>query len=247
MMIMNEVAEAERILRENDIGDKPYNTASLLVRYFYYHDELKGQALRDRIDEFMSENYQGYSSIKWNQTIRKLIDKAENYPLVCIDNIPVTKKELETIDNSGNIRMRRLAFTLLVLAKFGNMRNENNNSWVSVQHKDLFAMADIRTTVECQALLLNDLKEAGLITFSSRVDNTSIHVEYISDDPDIVLNVTTLNCIGKIYSQYTMPKKFSNCKDCGTPFRRKGSHHFYCNSCSAIRRYERSLHKRYQK
>ena len=226
MMIMNEVAEAERILRENDIGDKPYNTASLLVRYFYYHDKLKGQALRDRIDEFMSENYQGYSSIKWNQTIRKLIDKAENYPLVCIDSIPVTK--------------------IKDLLEFGS-KNENNNSWVSVQHKDLFAMADIRTTVECQALLLNDLKEAGLITFSSRVDNTSIHVEYISDDSDIVLNVTTLNCIGKIYSQYTMPKKFSNCKDCGTPFRRKGSHHFYCNSCSAIRRYERSLHKRYQK
>ena len=247
MIVLNEIKEAERIINEKDIGEKPYDTVSLLIRYYYHNGQLREQALKAKINDFMYENYQDYNSVKWEETIQRIIEKAEGLPLVNISSIPVTEKELDIIDHAGTMRLRRLAFTLLCLAKYCNIRNSNNNNWVYLPHKDIFLMADIRTTTEQQALMLNDLKEAGLISFSCKVDNINIRVDFIDNKTNPVINVKDFREIGKEYMIYKKPKLFSHCKRCGRLFKKRGSHHYFCPECSAVRRYERSLHKNYIK
>ena len=62
----------------------------------------------------MKNFYPNYNSVKWSITLDKQVKKSKKYPLIEIDNIPVTQNEMNTVMSLKNIRKQRLAFTLLV-------------------------------------------------------------------------------------------------------------------------------------
>lgn len=43
MIILNERAEAERIIETGNVGEKPSETLSLLARYYYNVEKLTGK------------------------------------------------------------------------------------------------------------------------------------------------------------------------------------------------------------
>lgn len=231
-LILNEKKEAERIIVAGDVGNKVNETLSLLSRY--YRD--KGYSIKEIIqclNDFMTNNYVNYNPDDWDKIINRYA-KSQKYTLVQIDSIPITKNELLSISQIKDKKLEKLAFTLLVLAKFGNMRNIDNNNWVLVDEYDVLPRARIRGSLVAQYSCFYDLAKMDLITYSRRVDNINVRVGFIDNDSEIVLNITDLRELGYQYLMYK-GEKYIKCAECGIvmkPSSNKSNNQKYCKECT---------------
>ena len=168
MIILNERVFAEKCIDTYSYGDNIYETLQILAKY-YYTEGLRAKRIEKKLIEFLQENYQRYQSniTRWQETAEKLSRKAGKYPLYENNEILITKDELSVIDNieepNGKTDLRRIAFTLLCLAKLYNARNVNNNGWVNTDAKDIFKMAHVSVSKKRQFQIFGDLQILGLI------------------------------------------------------------------------------------
>lgn len=178
----------------------------------------------------MLDNYINYNPVKWSATIDRQVNKSDKYPLIKIDNIPITKNEIDTIQSIKNIRLERLAFVILCFAKFSNLRSENNNDWVNREIKEIFKLARLPVVISKQCLMLNDLKKLGLIEYSKKVDNVNINVQYIDNDSEILLRLTDFRELGYEYMLFK-GEKYIRCGECGILIKQKNNRVKYCKGC----------------
>lgn len=231
-LILNEKNEAERIINTGDVGSKVNETLSLLSRYYRY-EGYKTKEIIKFLSDFMTNNYVNYNPDDWEKIINRYA-KSSKYILVQIDSIPVTKNELLSISQIKDKKLEKLAFTLLVLAKFGNMRNAENNNWVLVDEYDVLQRARIRGSLVAQYSCFYDLAKMDLITYSRRVDNINVRVGFVDNDSEIVLNITDLRELGYQYLMHK-GKKYIKCAECGIvmkPTSNKSNNQKYCKDCA---------------
>lgn len=229
-LIMNERIEAERIIESGDINFDTGSKLSLLARY-YAHIGKSPKEIKLLLDELMTKCYHNYHADDWEMSLQKYVNKSKKYPIVEINNIPITKNELQTITQINNKKLEKLAFVLLVLAKFCNMRNENNNNWVMVEEYNVFPRARITGTITAQYSCFYKLAKIDLITYSRKVDNINVRVGFIDNDSDVVLNVTDLRELGYQYLMYK-GEKFIKCAECGVITRATANSKKYCKDCA---------------
>ena len=229
-LIMNERIEAEKIIESGDINFDTGSKLSLLARYYAYIGK-KPKEIKSLLNEIMTNHYHNYHADDWEMSLQKYVNKSKKYSIVEIDSIPVTKNELQTITQINNKKLEKLAFVLLVLAKFCNMRNENNNNWVMVEEYNVFPRARITGTITAQYSCFYKLAKMDLITYSRKVDNINVRVGFIDDDSDVVLNVTDLRELGYQYLMYR-GEKFIKCAECGVITRATIHNKKYCKDCA---------------
>lgn len=229
-LIMNERKEAEKIIESGDINFDTGAKLSLLARY-YASIGKKPKEIKMLLEEIMVKKYNNYHPDDWDISLQKYVNKAKKYPIVEIDEIPITKNELRTISQISNKKLEKLAFVLLVLAKFCNMRNEKNNNWVMVDEYSVFSRARITGTTIAQYSCFYKLAKMDLITYSKKVDNINVRVGFIDNDSDIVLKVTDLRELGYQYLMYK-GEKFIKCTECGIVTKATIHNKKYCKSCA---------------
>jgi DNA-directed RNA polymerase subunit RPC12/RpoP len=232
MIILNEIEYAQNILKQNVIYDNIRTYINILTRYFIQKENLSKKDTYLKIDNFLKSHYKKYNYSKWQDYINKQIDLGKKYPLSEIDNIPITSNELEAIEKIKNLRLEKLAFTLLCLAKFSNLRNDKNSNWVNKSITDIFRMAHINVKSDDKFLLINDLLDKDLINYNKKIDNTNICVKFIDDQSDIVLRISDFRELGYEYLLYKGESYF-RCNECGILSKQnKLNNKRYCNHCS---------------
>jgi len=242
MIILNEREYAEKCLSTYSYGDNIYETLQILAKY-YYSDGLRVKRIEKKLLEFLQSNYPRYSSniLKWQDTVEKISRRAGKYPLYENAEVMITKAELDTIagieEKKGKPVLRRLAFTMLCLAKLANQRNEKNNGWVNTSVKEIFDMAHISATNERKYQLLGDLGIIGLIEFPKKNDNLSNRVTFVNDDSPYVLTISDFRELGYEYLLYC-GDNYVRCANCGRLFKGvKNGSKKYCNDCTGYLTY----------
>ena len=236
MLIMNETRAAEKIISDKTVGKgKPMQDINLLARYFLTYPNENGKfptkkELTVTLQEYLKGQYDDYQSIKWQELIEKAIKRAKTSPIIDLEYIPVTQKELDIIKDISNKKLEKLAFTCLVVAKYYNLRSPSNNGYVNLDYSSLFKLARVTATTYEQPLLLNDLKQKGLVQRCKKVDNPNFKVLFINDDSDIVLMVEDMRELGYTYLEY-LGEPFIRCAGCGILMRKKNNVMKYCKSC----------------
>ena len=231
-IILNEELYAKHIINNKILGKKPSATLNILARYYreqgYTDDELF-----DKLGEFLHSCLgSNYNSTKWIECINNQINISKKYILKKINKICVTKAELQTIeDNIKSVRIRRLAFTILVLAKYHNLIFNKNNNWVNETFNTVFKLASINISPDNQPYMLNELLQTGLITTSLRVDSLNYRVNFIDDTSEVAITITDMRELGKEYMLFT-GMNYIRCQKCGILFKPKTHNHIYCNKCS---------------
>ena len=172
-----------------------------------------------------------FSKTILEDNIEKIARNAGKYKLHEIDGVWITSSELDTISQIEKKALKRLAFTLLCIAKLGNMRNEKNNNWVNTSAKEIFSLARISCKTKDRYIQLNELYQLGLIEFPKRLDNLSCRVTYIDQDSENILYVYDFRELGYEYLNYT-GESFLRCMKCGKLFRnKKYRNRKYCPDC----------------
>jgi len=237
-VVLNEVKQAEEILRTGEVGDKPTSTLFLLARYFRQKEGLTPKPTRLKLDEFMRNNYKNYNSANWEDILENIAGKALKYPLREIDHIGITQKELDVISYIHNIKYEKLLFTMLCYAKLYDLISETNNGWINTDIQEIYRTA--RVTVKYRKdkfLYLNDLEQSGLIEFSNKNDNLNMRISFMDHENEPILFISDFRELGYEYQQFIGDGRFVRCVKCGMLIKLKSKNDHltkYCKGCLRI-------------
>lgn len=232
-VILNEKKYAEDIISSGALPGHPFRTIMMLARYCRQISGMKPKETKAYINDFMTENYETFDPVIWSDAVDKAIRGAKKYPLSEIDCVSITQPELDYIRDIGDLNKERVMFSLLCLAKFYNIKNPNNNNWVNAQSKYVFVMADLsHMSVDNKDYLIYDLWKSGLITYSNKIDNLNIRVEFIDTDTAPAMVVTDFVDLGYQYTMWRNRGGYLECESCGHLYKEgaKTSKHL-CRDC----------------
>lgn len=234
-MIMNEKVYAEQLLNDAKTELKPYFALAVLARYYYHNQGFRKKKIMQHLNLYLQSHYMldPGQLVKWQDTIEKLTINAKKYPLHEINGIGITVKEMETIGALSGAAMKRLAFTVLCLAKLGNLRNPKNNGWVNDPDRDIFKLANISCNALERQVKIGTLYRNGLLEFTKRNDDLSIRVTYIDDTTPEVMFIEDLRNLGYQYTNQ-IQGGYVNCSECGRYIKKQpGRKKPYCKDCLA--------------
>lgn len=248
-IILNELDYAEKALKEHSLLGSPTETLKIIGKYFAQKGFSK-KAIVAKLEDFMLCCDETINLVKWQTSIETFAKSAKKFSLVQLNYIPITSSELKVIDEQiAGGQQKRLMFTLLCLAKYGNAVNPHNNNWTNTENKDIFQLANIKTSIERQSLLINSLYQDGFVGYSKVIDNLNINVKIIDDNSDIQLYITDFRNLGNQYRKY-IGEPFIECENCGLVVPKKTNNQRYCVDCAkeidrqkSILRWEKSVAK----
>lgn len=229
-IILDERSWAESAINGLDLGKKPSSTIARLGRYYYSNGYGKTEIQR-LLKEFIIKCDPTVRIAQWEPFIESVAKHSDKYPLIDLTGIEITKHELEKISEIQAKNHRKLMFTMLCLAKYGNAVSSKNNNWVNFSEKDIFILANIsKLSTVRRSLMINDLWQAGYIGYSNLVDNVNINVKIVSNDETEML-ITDFRNLGNQYLQYT-EGGFIQCECCGACVKATNNRKRYCQDCA---------------
>ena len=236
-VVLNEHEWAKEMITTHSLGKKPFETISRVAKY-YIDNNYSKKEVRRMLDTFLLQCDPTASLPKWSDTIDYALDRALKYDAIKIDHISITEPEMRAIDSVNSKQARRLAFTLLCLAKYWDAVNPHGDHWVNSRDCEIMRMANINTSIRRQSFMYNTLNKCGMIQFSKKVDNTNVRVCFI-EDGDVVLNISDFRNLGYQYLKYHGEPYFE-CQNCGITTKYSNpenknscSKQKYCKSCAA--------------
>lgn len=241
-IVLNEKDAAEEILAGRSLGRKPMEPLTRVAKYYLWQGYSKQDTVR-LLEEFLVQCDPAASVVLWADRLNHAVRFASKFPLVQIDCVPITEKELTTIRGIGRVQTERLAFTLLCVSKYWDIVNPANDHWVNESDTDLMKMSNVNTSIRRQSKMFTDLRDAGLIRFSMRVDNLNVQVLFSDGYGDPALKITDYRNLGFQYLKW-LGQPYIECECCGLTVKGvegKGRPRKYCDACAARRRLEQSV------
>ena len=233
-IVLNELDWALNMIEEHSLGKKPYETLCRVAKYYISKGYTKKDA-RSALENFLLQCDTMISIPKWSDALDSAMAHALKYKAIDLDGIKKKKKEMDTIDSIQSRQARRLAFTLLCLAKYWDAVNPSSDHWVNTKCSEIMKMANIKTSIKRQSLIYHELNKLGLIQFSKKVDNTNVRVLFIDNDSDVVCTITEFVNLGNQYQMYH-GEPFFVCSNCGITTKRDNPKstrkQIYCKECA---------------
>lgn len=242
MIVLNENEWAKEQLEARELGKKPSETLRRIARY-YLDEGYSAKDTRLKLDAFLIQCDPLSSLPKWSDTLDFAVNRANKYHAIEIESIYITDNEMKKIDSLDGKMTRRLAFTLLCLAKYWKHVIPDGDYWVNNGDNEIMSMANISTSIKRQCALYGTLRELGMIQFSKKVDNTSVKVLFV-EDGETVLNIKDFRNLGYQYLMYHGEPYFE-CTNCGittkiaNPANRRRQK--YCADCATKIRIQQNI------
>lgn len=229
-IVLNEYDWAERALKDKTLGKKPYETLSRVAKYYTYKNYTRKE-VRRLLDEFLLQCEPTASLVTWSDTLDNAAKYAAKYPLIMIEEIIITKPEMEKIDALPGKQLRRLAFSLLCIAKYLYAVSPNTSYWVGTPDNEIMKMANINTSIKRQSSMFGQLKDAGMVRFSKQIDNLSVQVLFV-EEGETAVRITDFRNLGYQYMKYHGEPYFE-CANCGLTTKINSNRQKYCAQCYA--------------
>ena len=221
------------MIAARSLGKKPYETLYRVAKLYLDRGYPKKETRR-LLDTFLLQCDPTAPLTKWEDTLDFAVERALRYDAIEIDHIVVTAPEIAKIDALNGRQLKRLAFTLLCLAKYWDLVNPQCDHWVNSSDCDIMRMANVNTSIRRQSAMYHTLNELGLIQFSKKVDNTNVRVCFM-EDGDEALCISDFRNLGY---QYLMSRgePYFVCESCGITSKLsnpiKGRKQRYCQACA---------------
>lgn len=254
-IVLDEHEWAKEMIESHTLGKKPFETLSRVAKY-YIDQNYSKREVRKMLNIFLLQCDPVISLPKWSAMIEYALQRAVANDTIKIDFIEITKPELDKINEVVGVQSRRLAFTLLCLSKYYDIINKKDGHWVNCKDSDIMRMANINTSIKRQSQMYAGLRDAGLLQFSRRVDNTNVRVCF-AEPGEVEMKISDFRNLGYQYLMHSGYTGYIQCKSCGlvvrknTPPKSSGSKEskqrtvgrpqLYCPKCAASIRAERKI------
>lgn len=241
-IILNETEWAKQMVDTSNLGKKPSETLNIVARYYLDLGYSKNDT-RNKLDDFLIKCDPDASIVKWDAKMDRAVNYAANHEAINIAHIDVSTTEMQKVNDLQGVQTRRLGFTLLCLAKYCDNTKGNSDHWVTQKDSDIMALANINTSIKRQSAMYRALRDAGMIQFSTKVDNTNVKVLFI-DNGAPVMQITDMRNLGYQYLMY-LGEPYFECENCGivTKMYDPGNkrRQKYCQECAAKMKIQKTV------
>lgn len=232
-IILSERTYAQQAMENRSLGSNPVQTL-MRVAKLHLADGHNKRETAGLLEDFLIACDPSTNIVRWQGVLDTVVKRAVKYPLIEVEGVGVTEKELSVIREVGEKKRRyqRLLFAMLCLAKYGNAVNPENHNWVNRPDRELLKLSNVDVPVKRLALMLNDLWKMELIGYSRVIDNMNINVKFVDDDGEPAVLVTDFRNLG---NQFMMleGEPYMECQCCGLVIRRNSNAQKYCPECCA--------------
>lgn len=118
----------------------------------------------------------------------KVAKNVSKFPLIRLDGVDITREELAKIETLEGKQIRRLAFTLLCVAKYWDAASDRNNGWVNTSDKEI--ITDAMTATAIAEAIKAAIAETGHASFT-KVDAVPAASEAKDNVLYLVMNADT--------------------------------------------------------
>lgn len=234
-LILNEKEFALTCLDYNTYeANNIWRTLEIIAQYYYQYQGFRKVKITSLLIDFLNKSYPPYqkNKRKWDDACAVIARRTGGKPLLEIEGVWLTEKELEIINGINNKIIARLAFTMACIAKMNNARNPKNNGWINLDAKYIFNAAHV-----CQKsrdLRLNEMKELGLIELPKKVNNCNIRVCFLDESgSDNTYFIADFRELGLLFQrEFQENKKIGICSRCGRYYIKSGE---FCADCLKIK------------
>lgn len=215
MIILNEKEYAEKCLENGIVDRNPYQAIATLSKYYYHCCNYRKKKITVLLVDFLKKYYPRYelNEYQWLDTIDKLATRAKLQPPYEISGVKITKSEIATIKSIKSKSLEKLAFTMLCLAKFNNLRNPSNNGWVNTDRTEIYNLARYSCSKDNRDINIGKLRQMGLVELPKRNDNLNCRITFINDEDEEELFISDFRELGYEYLNY-LGEKFIRCSEC---------------------------------
>ena len=144
-------------------------------------------------------------------------------------NIKIYRNEIEKISQLPTLKMQKVAFVMVSLAKWRNVNFLYFNSLNSLKLKDVFMLAGVKCTGKEQNLYLYELGKVGFCEMQMRPLLKCVYPCVVSEG-EVVIEYAINDNLIENWENYALP----HCARCGKPFERHSNSQKYCKNCAKI-------------
>lgn len=256
--VLNEEEHAVRMLSEGFIlkGSVGYEL-SLLAKYYIHRKGLNRPNTKNKLIEFCTEHIDKFDAVNWRNTLNRSVENGKKYNFINVDNIEITKSELDKIDELKSTRAAKLLFVLLVITKLSSKKRHMVNSLKKnpqndSDKKERFFVNDSITSIvklsktnlksDERYKILKQLQDKGFIKVTTK---GKIEVLIVDNESEVVINVNRLDDFIYDYMEYTGVKiKKCEGEECNKRIVAKNNKIKYCKQCAAEEKVRKTVEKR---
>lgn len=243
-MQYNEIAYAEKMIKEGFIGKSYATDLFILSKYLRHVKEMKKQEHVDYIKDFCSRYLIDYNEVLMGNKIDRAIEngrKLKNKPLV-IESIPLYKEELECIDSLEiSEDYKKILLSMLFSKKISHekakqLHSSTNESWYlggnKKKYSEILKASKTKDRYNIH-LVISELIKIGVLTSTYNGDIVLSFADSIQS-VNILYNVKPSDfwCIGLYLDLYLDNKNVKLCEECNSIIRVNNNKIKYCKQCA---------------
>ena len=218
MLILNEQQYAERLYsgKNNDVKSI-LTKVGYITRYHLYALNYNDTENYERTVQWLVNHHDNFNESYYSNLISDAIKRARKTPFYNINELKITKSELETISSLNNLRAEKVLFVLLCMAKHQSVTNGFTDGLVKYSMSDLCKMARISVPTDDREYILYNIVQHGLLGYPKKNNTQCLIVNFINNDDEVVLNLDELDCqeLAYVYLNWkNNGKGYGRCEFC---------------------------------
>ena len=245
--IINEEIVAKELIKNNKLINEDTITKIRCYIKYLKHDGVTKREIRNRLDEFMMDNYKGFIMADWDKILQRMVNKYSKHKnseyKKANDEIVIYKSELKLISEVGDlsgfrdIEIEKVLFIMLVLAKIHDSR------WVNYTSEEIFKLArfkyktksDVRI-IQREKLIydLANFKDNKILKVTNYGKSPSLELLFIEEagEAKIKLKIEYIDNIIIEYLKWRNKENYTYCIECGKEIKSKSNNAKYCSKCA---------------
>jgi hypothetical protein len=236
MLILNEAKYAQDIYAGKDMGIKSIMTKiRYITRHLIHSEQQNEEDTYINTIKWLKKYQDNFDESCYSNIISDAIKKAHKYPFYVINNIQISRSELESISSLDNLRAEKILFVLLCMAKQQRLSNGFTNGLVKYSITDVCKMARVSVPAEDREYIFHHILKNGLIDIPKKNDTKCLIVNFINFD-DVVLELSEIDCqeLAYVYLNWkNKGKGYTRCKKCERWMKQsKTKPKKYCEECA---------------
>jgi hypothetical protein len=244
--IMNEKKYAELMISNHKLQsiNNSYNDIRILSKY-YIVNGMKKKDVKKNVTNILNNSIKKFDYDEWNDKIESIINriirdkkktekKDKEYALYEIDQIVMTKSELNKINSLNERILETLAFVILVTGKINQVKFKTEKIGVNCDKK-LFSEAGLKFTLKNRKLI-HSLISKGLININEHHLSSYVELLFADNESETGITIEDFEEIPLIYAKWK-GENIKSC-ECGRLFEPNSNRHKMCPECKKKRELE---------
>ena len=237
MLILNEEKYAKSVYdgKNNDVKST-LPKIRYVTRYFLNTLKQTDEEIYKDTIVWMKKYHNNFDESYYSNLISDAIKQAHKHPFYDIENIKITKSELDIISSLNNLRAEKVLFVLLCMAKQQSVSHGFTNGLVKYSITELCKMARISVPAEDREYILYDIVQKGFLGYPKKNNTQCLIVNFINNDDEVILTLDEIDCqeLAYVYLNWkNNGKGYTRCQRCNRLIKQsKTKPRKYCEECA---------------